>query len=140
MDGVSAAASIIAVIHISTHVYKHLEEYASEVKSAQTDIQSLRKEVLALQEILKKVLELVNSSHASKFSTLALLNQHDGPADLCARQLEGIRRKLDKNRGMSKVGWRSLTWPFKSEEVSKTISALEGYKSDFVLALTADIA
>ena len=140
MDGLSAAASLITIIQISTHVYRRLEDYASEVKSAQPDIQSLRKEVLALQEILKRVLELVNSSHASKFSTLALLNQLDGPAKHCARQMEEIGRKLDKNKNMSKVGWRSLTWPFKSEEVYKNISALEGYKSDFVLALTADIA
>jgi len=55
MDGLSAAASVIAVIQIAEDVYGKLSDYICAVKDASNDIERLKDEVLALRDVLEKV-------------------------------------------------------------------------------------
>ncbi len=133
------ATSVISLVTTTITVVNLLKNYASEVKDAKSDIDSLYSEVVALQKVLEQIAHLVDEPRASKFSTLALLQENNGPAEKCAAQLAKVQKRLNPE-GMRKAGWRALSWPFKGKEVKETIKELERYKSAFVLALSADQA
>lgn len=141
MDGISAAASIIAVIQISGQVINLCRTYYSGVRGAKMDIQRLREEITSLQTVLTKVADLANAPDAAKLSTLGLLNQPDGPAQQCLTELITLAAKLSPGQGkdtMKQFGLRALKWPFSSKDVDKTITTIERHKATFNLALAAD--
>lgn len=141
MDGISAAASIIAVIQISGQVINLCRTYYSEVRDAKMDIQRLREEITSLQTVLTKVADLANAPDAAKLSTLGLLNQPDGPAQQCLKELITLAAKLNPGQGkdtMKQFGLRALKWPFSSKDVDKAITTIERHKATFNLALAAD--
>lgn len=86
MDGLSAAASIFAVIGMSTKIFDLCQKYLSAVKDAKKDIQRLRNGVLALQDVLTAVRDLEDDPNASSKSIFAHLNQHNGLVQQCERE------------------------------------------------------
>jgi hypothetical protein len=55
--------------------------------------------------------------------------------------LEELKAKLDagkRKKPMSRVGLRSLKWPFTRKEVEKAVEMVEGYTTTFNVALLAD--
>ena len=140
MDGLSVAASFVAVVQLSAQVFSLCQEYYIAVKQSRDEIQRLSNEVLAIHEILEKVSDLLEGPNATKFATLALLDKKDGPAQQCAAQLQAIKAQLEPQEGMRKLGWRALKWPLRSDNVNKIVLSLERYKSTFALALTTDQA
>src|SRR5213592_2518971 len=115
MDGISAAASIITLVQISGQIINLCRTYYSEVRDASTDIQRLREEITALQNVLTKVADLANTSDSAKLSTLDLLNQPDGPAQQCLTQLITLAAKInpgERKDAMKRFGLRALKWPF----------------------------
>src|SRR5436189_3788063 len=141
MDGISAAASILAVIQISGQVINLCRTYYSEVRDASTDIQRLREEITALQNVLTKVADMANTSDSVKLSTLDLLNQPDGPAQQCLTELITLAAKINPGQGkdtMKQFGLRALKWPFSSKEVGRAVTAIGRHKATFNLALAAD--
>jgi hypothetical protein len=78
MDGLSAAASIVAVIEISGRIFGLCRTYYSEVKNARDDIRYFRDEVTSLQDVLTNVKDLADAPDSAKLSTLDLFNQPDG--------------------------------------------------------------
>ena len=140
MDGLSVAASLVAVVQLSAQVFSLCQEYYIGVKQSRDEIQRLSNEVLAIHEILEKISDLLEGPNATKFATLALLDKKNGPAQQCAAQLQEIKAQLEPHEGMRKLGWRALKWPLKSDHVNKIVLSLERYKSTFTLALTTDQA
>ena len=133
------ATSVITLVTTAATICDTLRKYYSNVKDAKSDIDFLCNEIFALQKVLEKTAQLVDNPNASKFSTLALLNKENGPAEKCATRLAEIQSKLHP-QGMSRTGWRALSWPFKSANVKENVGELEKYKSAFMLALSADQA
>jgi hypothetical protein len=78
MDGLSAAASIIALIQIPGKVFSLCQSYFSGVKSAGEYIRGIRDEVTSLQDVLVDVAELADGPGSAKLSMLDSLNQPDG--------------------------------------------------------------
>jgi hypothetical protein len=141
MDGLSAAASVIAVVQISAQVFDLCRTYYLEVKEARKDIQRLRDEVTSLQDVLTNVADLADDPGSAKLSILNLLNQQDGPVQQCQRDLVGIVVKLETGQGKNKMkqfGLRALKWPFSSKDVEKLLTTVGRHKATFNLALTAD--
>ncbi|CZR50431.1 uncharacterized protein PAC_00303 [Phialocephala subalpina] len=105
MDGLSAAASIIAVIQIAQAVASGLKQYYEALRDARHDIQKPYYSAGPLKpcqaELEKFYNELGTSSH----------------------------------RGKPRRGLRSLIWPFKKQDVEKRIVVLERYKSSLGLGL-----
>jgi hypothetical protein len=142
MDGLSAAASVIAVVQISGKVFALCQTYYSEVKSAREDIRRLRDEVTSLQDVLTNVTDLADAPGSAKLSVLDLLNQPDGIIQQCQTELKGLATKLDTGQGndkMRKFGLRALEWPFSRKYVDTTLSIIRRQKEIFNLALTADM-
>jgi hypothetical protein len=141
MDGLSAAAGVIAVVQISGQVFLLCQTYYLEVKEARTDIQRLRDEVTSLQDVLTNVADLAEDPSSAKLSILSLLNQQDGPVQQCQRDLLELVAKLEPGQGKNKMkqfGLRALKWPFSSKDVEKLLTTIGRYKVTFNLALTAD--
>lgn len=142
MDGLSAAASVVAVIQISAQVFDLCRTYYLNVKDARKDIERLRNEITSLQDILVNVADLANESSSASLQTLRLVNQDDGPLKECQLELTALLGRLSPQNGASKVKLvlRSLKWPLNSKEVDKALLAIGRYKSSFVLALSTDQA
>jgi hypothetical protein len=141
MDGLGAAAGVIQVIQISAQVFDSCRTYYLQVKSARKEIQRLRDEVISLQDVLANVADLADSAGSAKLSTLALLDQADGPIAQCHKELSTLAEKLDLAQGkdeMKAFGLRALKWPFSSKDVDKAISDIERYKASFDIALSVD--
>ena len=141
MDGLSAAASVIAVIQISSQVFDLCRTYYINVKEARKDIQRLRTEITALQDVLISVADLADDSDSTSLKTLNLISQEDGPAQQCRAELIALAARLDpgEEKGrMRQFGMRSLKWPFGSKEVDQILDTIGRHKSSFTLALAVD--
>ncbi|KAK0739040.1 hypothetical protein B0T21DRAFT_307466 [Apiosordaria backusii] len=144
MDGVSAAASIIAVIDLSAKVACLCVQYYSDVKNAKSDIKRLQGELQGLEKTLQGARELLESPNGKSLKTSQGLV--DGLAN-CSSQLKQLQLRLEKklhhgpaHKTMRRLGLRALKWPFKSKEIDTIIKNLERYRDTLSAGLTVDQA
>lgn len=138
MDGVSAAASLFALIEISAKIVSLTIEYAAQVKSATEDIARFRVELEAFVRVLQSLRELAQNPQATKLATFKSLTES---SQQCKLDLEHMQKKLEPNKGRettSRIGVRALKWPFERRELNNRIGTLERYKSTFSAALITD--
>lgn len=130
MEGIAAAASIIAIVQISEEVGKLCGTYIRGVQHAQKEIERLQTKALALHAVLKR---LENEPHTSI----------DGKViRSCCDELSSIKERLEprkKQVAMKRFGLRALKWPFTSKEVDLQVQALEQYLALFSTSLQLDI-
>ena len=139
MDGLSGAASVIAVIDISAKIFELCQTYVSAVKEARKDIQRLRDAVTSLQDVMTDVRDLAEDPSSSIRSAFSHLSQHNGPVQQCERDLRGLEAQLDLGEGeMRRFGLRALKWSFSSKDIDKRLQVINYHKSTFTLALTSD--
>jgi len=138
MDGLSGAASVIAVVDMSTKVASLCFQYSVAVKDAKGDIERLQKKVTDIKTVVQEVQKLLDKQDKSQlFTTRKLLNS----IEECHQQLQRLKAQLEPGRGrkaMQRVGFRSLKWPFTSKQVEKMVVSLEQYEHTFSLALQVD--
>src|SRR5688500_14103086 len=107
MDGLSAAASVIAVIDISAKLLGVLGKYCKDVKDAKGDIQQLIKEVESLHGVLESIQKLIDGKDEAKIPGIQSLK--DSLAQ-CKAQVQEVFGKLPEPKIV--LGWRrSLKWP-----------------------------
>jgi hypothetical protein len=143
MDGVSAAASVIAVIQIAQQIFTICHTYYLEARDARRDIQLLSDEVASLKDVLTNLKDLGDTSTSAELSSLKLLNQPNGPLDCCRTELEALIAKLEPGTRMGDIkmkqfGLKALKWPFSSRDVHKVIAVIERNKTFFNLAISSD--
>jgi arginyl-tRNA synthetase len=138
MDGLSGAASVIAVIDISAKIGSLCFQYSMAVKDAKDDIERVQRKVGDITHILEKIKQLLNSQDKTRLSTTQGLFDS---LRQCLQELEDLKMKLEPGKGrktMSRIGLRALKWPFTSKQVDKIVLTLEGYEQAFMLALQVD--
>jgi predicted nuclease with TOPRIM domain len=138
MDGLSGAASVIAVVDISAKVASLCFQYSVAVKDAKADIERLRRKVTDINSVLEKLQQLLDKQEKSQLSTTR--NTVDSLKE-CHQQLQELKDQLEPTRGrrvMKRVGIRALKWPFTSKQVEKMVISLEQYERNFSLALQID--
>ena len=138
MDGVGAAASVIAVVELSAKIALLCVQYSLNVKHAKTDIERLRGEVNSVTDLLRRVEQLLQGPDNTQLTTSQKLR--DALRD-CSLRLTELKTKLDPGKtrkAMSNFGIRALKWPFESKEVEKIINDLERCKQTISLALQVD--
>lgn len=138
MDGLSGAASVIAVIDISAKITLLCFHYAIAVKDAKNDIERVKKKVGNITRLLEKLRQLLDGQEKAQLSTT-----HGLSASLkqCLQELNKLKTELEPRKArkaMSRFGMRALKWPFTSEQVEKIVLDLEGYEQAFTLALQID--
>jgi hypothetical protein len=138
MDGLSGAASVIAVIDISAKIASLCYQYSVAVKDAKDDIERVQRMVSDITHILEKIKQLLNSQDKTRLSTTqGLFNS----IEQCLKELKSLETKLDAGKTrktMSRFGLPALKWPFSSKQVDKIVLNLEGYEQTFSLALQVD--
>jgi hypothetical protein len=138
MDGLSGAASVIAVIQLADRILTLCGNYARAVKDAKKDIECLHKEVKSVTEVLQKLIELLRGPNGTKLSASQSL---DKALMDCSSELKGLERRLHpgkKHKVMRSIGLRALKWPLESNNVEKVVNNLERYKQLITLALQVD--
>ncbi|KAK6599107.1 ankyrin repeat protein [Botrytis cinerea] len=133
MDGLGAAASVIAVVQMAQAVGGALVEYYEGVKSARDDIQRLYNSIKNLESVLRSVDDLLRTF---SINIQASLENKTGTLSLCKAELDGIKKELDAfSKQQNHIGkLKSLIWPFKKKDVDKHVDFIDKHKHDLMLA------
>ncbi|KAI9764244.1 MAG: hypothetical protein M1840_008634, partial [Geoglossum simile] len=128
MDGLSEAASIIAVVGISAKITSLCFQYLTEVKAAKNDIERLQRKVAEIRGLLEKIKQLLDGRDKAWLSTTSELSDS---LKECFRELEELKAELEPGKArkaMSRFGVRALKWPLTNKQVEKMVVSLEKYK------------
>lgn len=139
MDGLSGAASLIAVIQISAQIASLCFQYSAAVKDAKKDIERLQGKVADLRHVLDGMNQLLDFDRRDK--RVSTVQKLASSLKDCCLGLEALKTQLDPGKSrtaMRRLGLRALKWPFTSKEVDKILVDLERYEQIFVLALQVD--
>ncbi|KAK0714729.1 WD40-repeat-containing domain protein [Lasiosphaeris hirsuta] len=144
MEGLGAAASVIAVVDLAAKVGSLCLEYSSAVKSARSDIERLRKHTDSLKITFDGARKLLQDPHGARLETSQKL--HETLSDTYS-QLDGIAERLEEKlrkgrraKTMRRMGLRAFGWPFESKDVDKIIENLQRDQDSFAAALQIDQA
>ena len=135
MDGLSGAASVIAVVDISAKIVSLCYQYSVTVKDAKNDVECIKKKVDDVKRVLEGVKKLLDRPHKARLSTTYNLFMS---LEQCLRELGSLKSRLESSKAISRFGVRALKWPFTSKQVEKIVSSLEAHKHTFTLALQID--
>ncbi|KAF1978793.1 hypothetical protein BU23DRAFT_524319 [Bimuria novae-zelandiae CBS 107.79] len=138
MDGLSGAASVIAIVDISAKVAALCFQYAVAVKDAKRDIRRLQQKVTNIKNLLKNLQQLLDKQDKSQLSTTRKM---EDSLKECHHQLQELKAQLEPSRGrktMQRVGFQALKWPFTSTQVEKMVVSLQQHEHTFSLALQLD--
>ncbi|KAK6356097.1 hypothetical protein TWF718_000472 [Orbilia javanica] len=125
MDGLSAAASVIAVIDVSAKLLGVLGKYYKDVKGAKADIQQLTKQVESLHGVLENIQTLIEGKDETKIPGIQPLKDS---LVLCKSQEQELLDQLPEQRTTLRFS-RSLKWPFKGPRIKEILIALESSKT-----------
>jgi len=142
MNGLSEAASVIAVVDISAKVASLCLQYSVQVKQAKGDIERLYQKVNDTKNVLQELQQLLDKQGKSRLPTTSTLLD---PLQRCSQELKELEATLQaklkpsgRRKAMQRLGLRALVWPLTSKEVEKAVQNLENYEHTFNLALQVD--
>ena len=135
MDGLSTAASIVAVLQLTGAVIGYL----NDVKDAPKECQQCMTEASNLENLLKSLLCRLVQGQAGDpwFTAVGDLDIKNGPLDQYKQALEQLRSKVEVQDRVQKVK-RRLLWKFSKEEVKSILARIERLKSIVIVALEMD--
>jgi hypothetical protein len=121
MDGISLAASIVAVIQITTSVAQQAYKYGQSVKNATEDLAKTEAQLKDVENILVKLSALVDRERKEGqpldlFPTLIPLNNPDGALERCRLTMVALEAELTPINGLL----QHARWPFKRKTWSNT--------------------
>ncbi|KAL4811060.1 hypothetical protein BDV18DRAFT_4882 [Aspergillus unguis] len=131
------AASVIAVVQISTTVILACNKYLRNVRHAQDEIQRLKDGIEAYLQTMQKLRELIDRNKGDRLEALASLR---GLIDKSEVALKGIEMRLTgkENSPMRRLGLRALKWPFTKQEVDEALRNLGQWRNTLSMALLTD--
>ena len=138
MDGLSAAANVIAVVDISAKIASLCFQYSVAVRDAKKDIDRLQRTVTDIKNVLEEVRQLLDGQDKTRLSTTHKLSDS---LKECNQQLQGLKAQLEPEKtrkAMHRFGVRALKWPFTNKQVEKIVASLKKYEQTFSLALQVD--
>lgn len=132
MDGLGAAASIIAVLQIAQSIGSALKDYYEDVRDAREDIRKLYDSVRSLEIILSTAQDIVRRE--GHLLNSALFTNTSGPLKQSKLELEKLRDDLKPRTHFAKKV-QSLTWSFKKKDIEKTVIAIDRHKSNLTVGI-----
>jgi hypothetical protein len=135
MDGLSVAASIIAVLQLTGAVIGYL----NDVKDAPKECQQYAIEASNLQSLLINLLYQLNQGQTGDrwYTAVRALNVENGPLDQYKQALEQLRLRMEIQDSIQKVK-RRLLWKFSKEEITSILARMERLKTHVSFALQMD--
>ena len=124
------AASIIAIIQITTEIGKMCGKYIHGVRHAKRDIERLQSKASALHGVFTRL----DNQPQANIDSKALQK--------CREDLTSIKERLEprkKHAAMQRIRLGALKWPFTSKEIEDHVQALEKYLLLFNTALQLDV-
>ena len=138
MDGLSGAASVIAVIQIAHAIGSALKDYYEDVRDARADIQKLYHSVRSLESILSDIQDIINRRDGERLLSSSLFTNPAGPLRQSELELHKLRLELNispkTKHGLGKAV-QSMTWPFKKKDVEKAVDTIDRHKSSLILEI-----
>ena len=136
MDGLSAAASIIAVIQITHAVAGALKDLYRDVRDARVEIERLYDSVTSVEIVTNALDDLLKRNDGVGILNASLLEDPHGPLKQALLELETVKDRLEvkvadgsrfeKMKLSAKQSLkRSVGWHFKKEEVLAIAARLE---------------
>lgn len=144
MDGISAAASVMAVLQISESVISACYQYYKTARGARKDILEVISMVKDLKGTLDTIHFLLDDDDDAEDPRLPLLNSLDRSFTACQEAIRDIANQLGIDLATDsaeniKINFRKkATWPWKEKEVVKILQSLEKYNTIFILALSGE--
>ncbi|KAM0267960.1 hypothetical protein ACHAQH_010064 [Verticillium albo-atrum] len=132
------AASVIAVVDMSTKVLNLCFQYAQEVKNAEDDIERLRKELMDIRTTAGQVQILLNGPRGSALQASRQLDL--AIKDACST-LESLVQEFEPStvrKAMGRITLRALKWPFKNKSIEGTLQHLARRRDTILLAMNID--
>jgi hypothetical protein len=135
MDGLSAAASIVAVLQLTGVVIGYL----NDVKNAPKECQQCTIEASNIQSLLINLRYRLEQGRTGDpwFTAVRTLDVENGPLDQYKQALEQLQSKVDVGSGAKKMG-RQLVWKFSKAEAAGILARMERLKSLVSIALEMD--
>ncbi|RYP44175.1 hypothetical protein DL768_009323 [Monosporascus sp. mg162] len=133
MDPLSATASVITVLQLSSEVVKYINSTAGATKERKR----LREELRACESILQQLKDEADDSEEGKAwsETIKALENPGAPLGRLSVALCKVKAKLQPREGIKKV-LADLKWPFNKQEIKEIFAAIGREKSLLKLALT----
>lgn len=137
MDGLSVAASVIAVVDVSAKILVLCSQYYKAVAGARADISRLQTQLQGIKTTLEHAKALVESPQGASLTTSRDLQNQ---LSECHSVLQTLASKLEAGTDKAKRrAWlRSLKWPFSSKETEGTLLTLERYHRRIMDGLQID--
>ena len=141
MDGLSAAASLIAGIQAIQILIPLCAPYLTSTDTTKDEIRRLQVELQTLNTIFEGAQRLLKSSVGARLDTSRALRNtlHD-----CLSELERLATKLktsldvdSRNNLSTKIQLR-LKWPLASKDVDATIQTLSRFRDGLCVCLNVD--
>ena len=136
-DPLSLVANVAGLTSLANELLKILKAYASDAKSAPTDVSQLLIEVEALNTVLRQLLSFLldNDIDQDSFKETSVLLSIIA---ICKTKLENLYQKLKKKypgkKGVPGLIDR-LQWPFDKQECVDTITTLHRCTQIFKFSL-----
>ncbi|KAJ6781734.1 hypothetical protein PWT90_05231 [Aphanocladium album] len=138
MDGLSVAASVIAVVDLSVKVITLCSQYSKAVANAPAEISRLNTLVKGLKTTLDGAEALIKSPQGASLSTShTLRDQLVG----CQSTLQELHDRLGAGvtaRPKRRLWSRALKWPFSRGEVEATMATIERHHRIIMDGLQVD--
>ncbi|KAM0739303.1 hypothetical protein ACQRIT_007040 [Beauveria bassiana] len=125
MDGLSVAASVIAVVDVSVKVITLFSQYSKAVANASADISRLETLLKGLKTTLDHAEALIKAPQGASLSTSQNLQEQ---LTACHSTLQKLHDKLDggvARQTKHRLWTRALKWPFSRDEIDSMMSTLE---------------
>lgn len=138
MDGLSVAASVIAVIDVSVKVATLCSAYFKQVSNAPDEISDLTNRLTGLEKTLRRADQLIQSENGK---LLAASRDLKDQLPKCFSTLQTLQIKLESgfhDKRKPKNFFRSLKWPFSRGEIGTIINTLGQYNELIKDALLLD--
>jgi hypothetical protein len=135
MDPLSATASIIGILQLSSKVV----EYLTDVKDASRERQTCAVEVSNLHSLLLNLRFHLEGGSANTpwYTAVRALAVENGPLDQFKQALETLQTRMTDGGRLKKAG-DMLMWKFKKEEVASILGRIERLKTLVEIALQRD--
>ncbi|KAM3481256.1 hypothetical protein MY8738_004608 [Beauveria namnaoensis] len=138
MDGLSVAASVIAVVDVSVKVLTLCSQYSKAVANASADISRLETLLKGLKTTLDHAEALIKAPQGASLSTSQNLQEQ---LTACHSTLQKLHDKLDggvARQTKHRLWTRALKWPFSRDEIDSMVSTLEHYHRRIMDGLLID--
>ena len=135
MDGVSAAASAVAIIELTGKAVLFL----SSIKHAPKDRKMCAIEASNLLKLLVDLRFRLEEAqpHEPWYTAVRTLAVENGPFDQYKQALEKLQSKITEGHFLKKLG-DALVWPLVKEDVADITSRMERLKTFVLIALEND--